>query len=121
MDPQAESLKNEHIWEEDPTHFEDTDEYDDALLRSKWEPMPRADYIPDMDGGLGQFERENYYSDRGPKDFIISGPMLGGWGPGRWFPTRGLAFNWALEKYGRERLQYTKQTQGRWAFLVRGV
>lgn len=74
-----------------------------------------------MDGGEGQFGVDFAYSDRGPKDFVLSGPITGGWGPGRWFKTRGDAFSHATAKYGPARVRLTKQSTGRWSFLIKGA
>ena len=66
-------------------------------------------------------ERWVDYSPRGPRDVILSGPVLAGWGPGRYFSNRRAAYMWALTKYGKERVSRVRYTRGRWAFLIKNL
>lgn len=65
--------------------------------------------------------REVEYSCRGPRDVVLSGPVLAGWGPGRYFNSRRAAYAWAITKYGKQRVQRTRYTRGRWAFLIKNL
>jgi hypothetical protein len=64
------------------------------------------------------------YSTRAPGDWVISGPLAHGKGPGRMFATLEEATRWAREKYGprlKGRIaEATRWDASRWAFLVRG-
>lgn len=61
------------------------------------------------------------YSDRGPNDVVLSGPVIGGWGPGRWHQNRRIAFGWAIRKYGIDRVVATPQSNGRWSVLIKNL
>ena len=61
------------------------------------------------------------YVDRGPRDVVVSGPVTGGWGPGRWSKNRRIAYWRLVGKYGIDRVKQTRQSEGRWSFLVRGL
>lgn len=86
--------------------------------------IPEAEQ-PGVDG----LPRNGDYSDRGPLDAIISGPVGkkvdGSKAPGRWFADPWDALAWAEEKYGREnvRLIETSLEEGttRWAVLVKNL
>jgi hypothetical protein len=67
-------------------------------------------------------ELEFDYSDRAPSDFVISGPLNGGPGPGRRFESWMAAERWAREFYGarfKRRIEIPEESY-RWGFLVRG-
>lgn len=61
------------------------------------------------------------YSDRGPRDVVLSGPVIGGWGPGRWHKNRRVAYWRLVQQYGRDRVQVMRQSQGRWSFLIKNL
>lgn len=61
------------------------------------------------------------YVDRGPRDVVVSGPVTGGWGPGRWSKNRRVAYWRLVGKYGANRVKPTKQSQGRWSFLIKNL
>lgn len=61
------------------------------------------------------------YSDRGPRDVVVSGPITGGWGPGRWQKNRRYAYWRLVEKYGEDRVKPMKQSIGRWSFLIKNL
>lgn len=61
------------------------------------------------------------YSDRGPYDAVVSGPIVGGWGPGRWHKNRRVAYWRLVDKYGQDRVKQTRQSEGRWSFLVKNL
>lgn len=64
-------------------------------------------------------DTEWQYSTRHPTDWVISGPLADGKGPGRRFVSWKLAERWAREFYG-DRLKGRVETHGlRWAFLIR--
>lgn len=61
------------------------------------------------------------YSDRGPADAVISGPVIGGYGPGRWHKNRRIAYWVCAERYGVERVKQMRQSVGRWSFLIKSL
>ena len=61
------------------------------------------------------------YSDRGPLDAVISGPVTGGWGPGRWHRNRRIAYWVCAARYGADKVKPMRQSSGRWSFLVKGL
>ena len=62
------------------------------------------------------------HTQRGPNDVVISGPVIGGWGPGRYFRNRRLAIQHYIEKYGHARVGMVGgKTKGRWAVLIRNL
>ncbi len=61
------------------------------------------------------------YSSRGPRDVVISGPITGSHGPGRWHKNRRVAYWCCVEKYGADRVQQTRQSEGRWSFLIKNL
>ena len=62
------------------------------------------------------------YNVRGPDDGIRSGPLSGGWGPGRFFRNRAIAFHAMCHEYGKERVRQLEGYQrGRWAFLIKNL
>jgi hypothetical protein len=82
--------------------------------------IPQIDYMPwRVD-----------YSDRGPEDYVLSGP-LGNWpGHGRRFPTLSAALQWAQEKFGESQVKLLNRSTDalidagisnptRWAIRVR--
>lgn len=79
------------------------------------------DLIVNMDGDPGELAFTVPYPTRGPRDVVVSGPVRGGWGPGRWMPNRYVARKWADGKYGPERVLPVPYTEGRWAFLIRNL
>jgi hypothetical protein len=65
-------------------------------------------------------EREVDYDDqRAPGDFVISGPLHDGWGPGRRHATRARARDAAMRRFGDRVRELPGQTWGRWSFLVK--
>lgn len=64
------------------------------------------------------------YSTRAPEDWVISGPLPKGGGPGRRFPNIKAASRWVHGKYpGRVkgRIPEANNNDGnRWAFLIKG-
>lgn len=69
-------------------------------------------------------ERFVFYPNvmRAPSDVVLSGPVIGGWGPGRYFQSKARAFEHFVEKYGNARVRkLDRSTKGRWAFLIKGL
>lgn len=64
------------------------------------------------------------YSTRSPTDWVISGTLPGGRGPGRAFTNWSAAETWARNKYGgrlKGRIAEAATSDGfRWAFLIGG-
>ncbi len=78
--------------------------------------------IPGCDTPADEFgARWVEYYDRGPRDVVVSGPVTGGWGPGRWHKNRRVAYWRLVGKYGADRVKLTKQSQGRWSFLIKNL
>lgn len=93
---------------------------DAELATEETSDEPASDAVPEMDADPG--DTSWLYSTRGPSDAVVSGPIMGGWGPGRWIANRRAAYVWAVAKYGKDRVvQMDQQTEGRWAFLIRGL
>lgn len=69
-------------------------------------------------------QTEFAYSTRHPSDWVISGPLAAGGGPGRRFANWTQAERWAREFYGvrfRGRIaEAATEGHNRWAFLIRG-
>lgn len=90
----------------------------DAL--EKTQPLQPTNDTPPED--FLEKERDYVTLARGPRDVVLSGPVVNGWGPGRYFMNRKQARAWCEEKYGKERvggnLGYTR---GRWSFVIRGL
>lgn len=61
------------------------------------------------------------YVDRGPSDVVLSGPVTGGWGPGRWHSNRRVAYWRLVGKFGADRVKQTRQSEGRWSFLIKNL
>lgn len=65
------------------------------------------------------------YSDRGPRDVVLSGPLGkkvdSSKSPGRWFATGYDAFCWAEAKYGANRVTLILEEGTRWAVLVKNL
>ena len=61
------------------------------------------------------------YSDRGPRDVVLSGPVIGGHGPGRWHKNRRVAYWRLVDKFGADRVKQMRQSQGRWSFLIKNL
>jgi len=59
---------------------------------------------------------------RGAGDVVLSGPVIGGWGPGRYFRSKRLAKRYLSMKYGVDRVQRLPGRQkGRWAYLIKNL
>lgn len=59
------------------------------------------------------------HTRRSDRDVILSGPVIGGWGPGRYHQNRALARQHLIEKYGADRVRTIgRYIRGRWAFMV---
>ena len=61
------------------------------------------------------------YTDRGPNDVVLSGPIIGGWGPGRWHKNRRIAYWCLVDKFGADCVKQTRQSEGRWSFLIKNL
>jgi hypothetical protein len=74
-----------------------------------------------------EYQREEYnpesYSDRGPLDFVLSGPVANYRGRGRRFPNIGAAMAWAKDKFPnctvRPIPEALEEDAIRWALLVK--
>lgn len=82
------------------------------------------DFIPTLDldtNSLETGQQQVSYTDRGPNDAVLSGPVVGGWGPGRFHRSRRAAYAFLVEKYGESRIRITPQSTGRWSFLIKNL
>lgn len=78
--------------------------------------------------GIDGLPLDTDYSDRGPLDVVVSGPLGkkvdGSVNPGRWFATVYDALEWARGKYGEERVRLITPLDyegNRWAVLVKNL
>lgn len=102
---------------QDDFELEEMDEFD-AMAANDDSFIPTCDHSSlNLENNLGAIT----YSTRGPSDVVLSGPVVGGWGPGRYFRSRRLAFAAMREKYGPERVIPTRQNKGRWSFLIKNL
>lgn len=106
-------------YEDDPA-TEDTGTTDEFGVEDSGE-YPITPTLDTNDHVLENGEKFVDYSTRGPADVVLSGPITGGWGPGRWFSNRRMAHRWAVEKYGLSRVVPVRGQTGRWAFLVKNL
>lgn len=81
--------------------------------------------VPTIDTREAEFlEKEVHYQvgRRDPSDVVLSGPVIDGWGPGRYHQNRFFAMRHLVEKFGAHRVKRIEgQTKGRWAFLIKGL
>lgn len=62
------------------------------------------------------------HTKRGPGDVVLSGPVIGGWGPGRYFRSKRTAFEFMVAKFGHARVRkLDKSTKGRWSLLIKDL
>lgn len=77
-------------------------------------------WMQDEEVECGNFK----YSTRHPKDWVISGPLGVGGGPGRRFANWTQAERWAHDFYGKRLIgriaEAAIEGHNRWAFLIRG-
>lgn len=103
-----------------------SEELDEPEDTSEFEVEDTGEYpiVPTIDTPgqvLEEGERFVDYSTRGPRDVVLSGPLTGGWGPGRWFKNRTQAQHYVVEKYGIARVAPIRERAGRWAFLIKNL
>lgn len=95
-----------------PTISEAEDEADEPLK-------------PTIDTHPREFEEREVLYESGRRregDVVLSGPLIGGWGPGRYFQNRRRAREWCVAKYGAARVWGVEKLQrGRWAYLIKGL
>jgi hypothetical protein len=97
---------------------ERADEVEMRELR-KMDALPAAE-----EAGVDGVPESMDYSVRGPRDVVLSGPLLGrSAGPGRMFTTPEEALYWAQDKYGMDRVKLIKPSEEavRWAVLVKNL
>lgn len=120
MGPQLEFMtlpnqNSDNLLEEE---LEPTDDFDGVEDTGEYPIIPTIDTPGQV---LENGERFVEYSDRGPRDVVLSGPLTGGWGPGRWFQNRSQAYSWAVNKYTLARVKGVRERAGRWAFLIKNL
>lgn len=94
----------------------------DVTTDDAYDDIDEYPFIPVIDATDDDFTtRWVDYVDRGPRDVVISGPIIGGWGPGRWHKNRRVAYWVAVDKYGEDRVKMTRQSSGRWSFLIKNL
>lgn len=81
--------------------------------------------VPDCGMEDDDVERAEFdYSTRHPDDWVSSGPLPGGGGPGRFFHSWDDAEAWAKSFYGarlKGRIpEAQREGHNRWAFLIKG-
>lgn len=79
--------------------------------------------VPTVDTTRREFQdRFVHYAGVGPNDAVLSGPVIGGWGPGRYHQSRRQAREWLEARFGRERVRETEGiSRGRWSFVIRDL
>lgn len=105
-----------------PSSQEETPEEDISEFES--EDSGEYPIVPTIDTPGQVLEEGNRfvdYSIRGPRDVILSGPLTGGWGPGRWFKNRSMAYLFVVDKYGVGRVSSVRERAGRWAYLIKNL
>lgn len=95
---------------------------DDDELKEIGEPeekyLPRAPDIGMDDEDVEHTEFE--YSVRAPDDYVVSGPLGDGKGPGHRFNSVQAALIWLTRRIGGKRIKQRiteAEDYGRWAFL----
>ncbi len=101
------------MWVEESEEMDDGEVFDDPEL---YPLIPWCDTSSDEFGA-----RWVDYTDRGPADVVVSGPVTGGWGPGRWHKNRRVAYWIAVKRYGDGRVKTMRQSEGRWGFLIKNL
>lgn len=99
------------------------------LYENEMREQKRIDSIPEVGEewgpGVDGLPTDIQYSDRGPRDVVLSGPLGkkvdGSKSPGRWFATGYDAFCWAEAKYGANRVTLILEEGARWAILVKNL
>lgn len=80
------------------------------------------EFQPGIDTDPREFEHKSvdYSSDKGPNDLVVSGPVIGGWGPGRYFQNRRQALRHYEDKYGENKVHLShRQSHGRWSVVIK--
>lgn len=99
----------------DDEFLEELAEVDEEDGLPEWfEEVPE---IPTIDGQPAVVD----YSIRGPKDWVVSGPLEPWQGRGRQFPSEAAAYRWAVSKFGTSRVSRIYPGPNRWAFLIKYV
>lgn len=105
-------------WEDLFEHW-DAAPVEDAEETVDYSDLDLAPAIPTIDALPEHVD----YSTRAPGDFVISGPLGAGRGQGRHFNSTLAAQNWAVAKYGRNRVKRIdgESSEFRWAFLIKAA
>jgi hypothetical protein len=103
-----------------------TDQIIDPGVEGETEPEEPQGFIPTVDSDLSDFSDNTKYVDystRGPNDVVLSGPIVGGWGPGRFHRNRATAYKWCCDNYGVDRVKRGEKWEqaGRWSFLIKNL
>ena len=106
-----------------PTENADEDVIDDETCLAAMVDVSE-EVIPTLDEGPKEVKGDTDvyapYSTRGPRDVMLSGPLPGGYPPGRWFASRIDAAAWAITKYGVSRVVVPEaQSKNRWCLLIK--
>ncbi len=86
--------------------------------------QPTIDLSPDEVSRLvSEDPQGRFYTRalRGPGDVVLSGPVIGGWGPGRYFRSKAMARRYLELKYPGRVRPAGGWTRGRWAYLVKDL
>lgn len=106
------------LW--DCYHPRDSDDDDGNLFpeNGDWEDLEDLPQIPTID----RVPEVVDYSERGPNDFVVSGPLgTADKIQGRRFDTRKDALEWAVAKYGKNRVKAIDAGEWKWAVLIRAA
>lgn len=87
--------------------------------------QPTVDLSPDEVAKLAAEDPQGRFYTRalrGPNDVVLSGPVIGGWGPGRYHRSKAVAKEFLEKKYGEDRVRPVGGwTRGRWAYLIKNL
>lgn len=87
--------------------------------------QPTVDTSPELLAAMvSEDPQGRFYTKalRGPRDVVLSGPIIGGWGPGRYHQSKALALRYLRLKFGDERVRVLPGwTRGRWAYLIKDL
>lgn len=94
----------------------------DEDIADEFEDDGEVEFTPPTIPTIDELPNVVDYSTRGPNDFVVSGPMGAGRGPGRHFESERNAYIWATSKYGRQRVvRIPQESEFRWALLIKAA
>ena len=99
--------------------------FDDMLGSERSPEISKPEVRPTIDTPDEAFkDGDVFYTEalRGPRDAMLSGPIVGGWGPGRYFQSIYKAIEHYSQKYGADRVvKPPRRTKGRWSLIIKNL